>query len=297
MNRNNQLLAVLILTLLACFTSDAQAVYHPKLGRWMQQDPLGRDTTMQQRLGTSAMPTTAFVPRDNLAPTPAGGYHDGMSLYEYVRGRPLSVRDYTGLWGADTHYDGTKEWAKDVGFSKKCAQHIAWWNKAVDDWTPAGFFSWYHFNEDVDGNKYGCGRDCHAARRWRRGRKKIDNAEGERGIWAGLADVGKALHSYQDGFAHIVSHQAQNPFEHAPSVICFFRGDGFGILYDRCKKAKKTHPNWGSTSGAGTTGVRGYGRPDDVGKWAADHRKTKEDTIKKLRSIFSIPKVKCLCSQ
>jgi len=68
MNRNNQLLAVLILTLLACFTSDAQAVYHPKLGRWMQQDPLGRDTTMQQRLGTPAMPTNSFVPKDNPAP-------------------------------------------------------------------------------------------------------------------------------------------------------------------------------------------------------------------------------------
>jgi hypothetical protein len=86
-----------ILTLLACFTSDAQAVYHPKLGRWMQQDPLGRDTTMQQRLGTSAMPTNAFVPKDNLVPTPTAGYHDGMNMYEYVGSRPMTNVDPAGL--------------------------------------------------------------------------------------------------------------------------------------------------------------------------------------------------------
>jgi len=96
MNRNNQLLAVLIFTLLACFASDAHAVYHPKLGRWMQQDPLGRDITMQQRLGTSAMPTNAFTPRDNLAPS-AAGYYDGMSLYEYVGSRPIVKIDPRGL--------------------------------------------------------------------------------------------------------------------------------------------------------------------------------------------------------
>jgi hypothetical protein len=96
MNRNNQLLAVVILTLLACFTSDAQAVYHPKLGRWMQQDPLGRDTTMQQRLGTSAMPTNAFAPSTRLTPTPGGGYHDGMSLYEYVRSDATNRLDPRG---------------------------------------------------------------------------------------------------------------------------------------------------------------------------------------------------------
>jgi len=97
MRRNNPLLAVLMFTLLACFASDAHAVYHPKLGRWMQQDPLGRDTTMQQRLGTSAMPTSAFVPRDSLSPTPPGaGYHDGMNLYEYVGSNPIRNLDWSG---------------------------------------------------------------------------------------------------------------------------------------------------------------------------------------------------------
>lgn len=96
MNRNKQLLAVLIFTLLACFASDAQAVYHPKLGRWMQQDPLGRDTTMQQRLGTSAMPSDAFAPTAP-TPTPGAGYHDGMNLYEYVGSRIGNAVDADGL--------------------------------------------------------------------------------------------------------------------------------------------------------------------------------------------------------
>ena len=126
MNRNNQLLAVLIFTLLACFASDAHAVYHPKLGRWMQQDPLGRDTTMQQRLGTSAMPDNAFTPRDNLAPTPAGGYHDGMNVYDYVGSSPIAGVDPLGLWTKPARKGGARaETVSEEGDTvKKLASRI-----------------------------------------------------------------------------------------------------------------------------------------------------------------------------
>ncbi|MFO8014337.1 MAG: RHS repeat-associated core domain-containing protein [Phycisphaerae bacterium] len=63
--RRTTVAVLLAAVALACiFTADAQAVYHPRLGRFLQRDPIG--------------------------------YEDGMGLYEYVASDPTVGRDPTG---------------------------------------------------------------------------------------------------------------------------------------------------------------------------------------------------------
>lgn len=229
-------------------------------------------------------------------------YLDGMNLYQYVGSNPTNRVDPQGLWSDKVHYTGTYNMAKDVGFSPECAKILADWDQGVDDWTGASLFTWYHFNKDVNGNPYACGRDCWFQRRWDKGVDKLKRANVYWSPWIwdvsvtdGLAHIGEALHHRQDSFAHNAKHNAETPFDHAPDVICLLWGDGLGIVHQRCIDARLNNPNWGATVNKGTPQVRGRGRPDDEGFWKDDYDATLRDTKTLLEKIWQIPAVQCHC--
>ncbi len=95
--RTTRLIAVLMgLTVIAMIAADAQAVYHPTMGRFLQRDP-GAGAGGPARIG-GAGPAVGgrFIPRD---PTGSNQYADGMNLYQYVRSAPLTKVDRNGTVG------------------------------------------------------------------------------------------------------------------------------------------------------------------------------------------------------
>ena len=112
----------------------------------------------------------------------------------------------------------------------------------------------------------------------------VDIADTEVSVYDGLAHIGEALHHRQDSFAHNASHNAETPFDHAPSFICLLWGDGFGIIYRPCIDARQNNPNWSNPH-----------RPDDPGQWPADHAATLADAKRLLEQIWNIPAVRCYC--
>lgn len=277
------LLATLAAFAVAVLAADASAMYHPGMGVFMNRDP-GAGGAMRAGAGGAA-PVGQFIPRDQ--------YRDGMSLYQYVRSNPINRVDPTGQWSKDLHYQATYDAAMKVGYSDKCARVLASWDQGVDDWTGASLFTWYHFNKDVDGNPFGCGRDCWFKTRWDKGVDKLKQANVYESLWIwdvsltdGLAHVGASLHHRQDSFAHNASHNAETPFDHAPSVICLLWGDGFGIIHQRCIDAKANNANWFDPH-----------RPDKKDIWAADWNATVADTESLLKEIWQIPTVRCHCKK
>ncbi len=104
--RTTRLIAILAgIATIAVVVADADAMYHPTVGRFLQRDPGPRGP---MRVGATG-PTGGgrFARRE-----PAGQYADGMNLYQYVRSGPLvhvdpygtttmphtSVQDYWGDW-------------------------------------------------------------------------------------------------------------------------------------------------------------------------------------------------------
>ena len=82
--KRTSLIAVLIsLIAVGIFTTDATAMYHPGMGRFMQRDPGAG----------GAVPMGRFIPRD---PTGTNQYADGMSLYQYVQSAPTTYVDPSG---------------------------------------------------------------------------------------------------------------------------------------------------------------------------------------------------------
>lgn len=80
------------------FTTDAMAMYHPGLGQFMQRDPHGTSlvSTTNRIGGSNARANSGgFIDLDPAGPTVQ--YWDGMNLYQYVRSKPLSEMDPTGL--------------------------------------------------------------------------------------------------------------------------------------------------------------------------------------------------------
>jgi len=79
--------------------------YHPTLGRWMQRDP-GASYTLADDV--AAFDDLPLAQGDGLgsvtAPDPWSQYQDGMSLYQYVLGDPVSHSDPTGLVLRPTKY-------------------------------------------------------------------------------------------------------------------------------------------------------------------------------------------------
>ena len=69
-------------------TSEASAMYHPGMGRFMQRDP-GPNAASPPRVGaTGPSVRGGFMPRDQ--------YADGMNLYQYVCSNPLVYVDPRG---------------------------------------------------------------------------------------------------------------------------------------------------------------------------------------------------------
>ncbi len=99
--RATRLTAVLVgLVAIAMVTTEASAMYHATMGRFLQRDP-GAGAGSPARID-SARPAVGgrFMPRD---PTGNNQYADGMNLYQYVRSQPTRLVDPLGLagWGAD----------------------------------------------------------------------------------------------------------------------------------------------------------------------------------------------------
>jgi hypothetical protein len=111
-----RLIAVLVaLAAIAVFTTEASAMYHAGMGVFMQRDP-GAGAGGHARMGAGGTPATAgrFIPRD---PTGSNQYADGMNLYQYVRGNPVSLVDPFGLkanscWYLKADGDPTSDYKK-----------------------------------------------------------------------------------------------------------------------------------------------------------------------------------------
>ena len=228
---------------------------------------------------------------------------DGQNLYQYVRSNPIRYVDPTGMWSESTHYNVTKEMALAVGYNEKCAKVLASWNKGVDVWTGSAVAAQFHFDKDSDGKPYPRGRTWWYEARRAKGEDKLRRANVYWSPWIwdvsltdGLAHIGSSLHHRQDGFSHTAKRNAETPFDHAPSLICLRGLDGFGILTERCIKAKADpNSNWHDYIDSTGRKRSGYSRPDDVNLFPEDLDAMTEDTRKILGEIWKIPQVQCYC--
>ena len=101
--KRTSLIAVFVgFATMAAISQDALArgrMYHPRLGRFMQRDPIG--TSYAPPMTVSARPNITrnlssprFTHRD---PAPEAQYADGMNTYQYVRSSPTDHVDPEGL--------------------------------------------------------------------------------------------------------------------------------------------------------------------------------------------------------
>jgi hypothetical protein len=105
--RTTRLIAVLVgLAAIAMVTADAHAIYHPGMGRFMQRDPGAGGA---HRVGAGGPASGGgFMPRDQ--------YADGMNLYQYVRGNPVTALDPMGL----------KAWTEATAKAELTKQITSW---------------------------------------------------------------------------------------------------------------------------------------------------------------------------
>jgi RHS repeat-associated protein len=130
-------------------------------------------------------------------------YIDGMNLYEYVKGNPITGLDAYGLWGPLVHLTKTRAWAQRVGYPSAAASAVAGADEAVDNgnkgpWpSPVGDQS-YHFNRNLSG-----GMDTRLVRfkahySWAQKHCNRINDNPEKAA----EELGTALHPLQDWVAH-----------------------------------------------------------------------------------------------
>jgi len=199
-----------------------------------------------------------------------------VNLYGYVLNNSPNVVDPDGRWGSETHYgksgivDGTYEVAMKVGFSSKCAEVLAAWNIGVDNVTPAWLFPQFHFDP---------GRSAAFQERWNKGITKLRQARvwyswTQPCVYGGLAHIGEALHSYQDGFSHIVAHDADTPLKHVSDP-----NTGQYPVDTRFYKKGESLAH----------------RPDDPDLFPGDWKAAISGTEMQLGEIWRIPSVQCHC--
>jgi len=91
--KTTRLIAVLAgFAAIAMVAADAQAIYHPRMGRFMQRDP--------------------------------AGYRDGMNRFEYVRSNPLVLVDSYGRQASQPAQDKSKVCCKYT-----VDKHDTYWNR------------------------------------------------------------------------------------------------------------------------------------------------------------------------
>jgi len=83
-----------IFLILSTSSSTAWAYYNPKLGRFMQRDPVGPVNAAQ--ITPLVNRGAAFVPQYG-SPTARAEYHDGLNLYQYAKSCPTRFTDPGGL--------------------------------------------------------------------------------------------------------------------------------------------------------------------------------------------------------
>lgn len=127
--KRTQLIVLLVgIAALAVFAADASAMYHTRMGVFMQRDP-GVGSPLRLGGGGPAA-GGGFMPRDQ--------YADGMSLYQYVGGHPTQSVDPTGLYKIDVHHYMTYWLASKIPcFSDAEAKAIATADQGVDVGTGA----------------------------------------------------------------------------------------------------------------------------------------------------------------
>jgi len=97
--RMRSILPVFVAALVAVvFTTDAMAMYHPGLGRFVQRDPHGQELgPTPNRIGNTHPSSVNFnfIPRDEI--NPHLQYSSGSNIYQYVNSSPESRIDPVGL--------------------------------------------------------------------------------------------------------------------------------------------------------------------------------------------------------
>ena len=99
--RIRSILPVFVAVLVAVvFTTDAMAMYHPGLGRFMQRDPHGTAISphFNRVNGKAVTNTRGFIEREKYQEDYHLQYADGMNLYQYVQSNPLHGKDPFGLF-------------------------------------------------------------------------------------------------------------------------------------------------------------------------------------------------------
>lgn len=129
--KRTHLIAVLAAAVaVGVFAADASAYYHPGMGRFLSRDPGPGGTMGAPRVGTAGPAVGGgFLPRD-----PTEQYGDGMNLYQYVGGNPISSLDPEGLYEIDVHYYLTYWFAAKIPcFTDAEAKQIANADQGTDE--------------------------------------------------------------------------------------------------------------------------------------------------------------------
>ena len=163
--------------------------YDPVISKWISVDPILND----------------YLPSNNKKNMPAGGIFrsSNLGMYSYVGNRPVNYIDPTGKYDVDVHLYLTQYLAGKAGFNKQEAHIIAAADQGVDE-NPAtnpmklrkDMFSvlaeWHfpvdHYKDKTKRNNEPARKKVDAAI------KDVDNST--------LEDFGKALHTFQDSYAH-----------------------------------------------------------------------------------------------
>ncbi len=137
----------------------------------------------------------------------------GHNLFAYCQNNPVNKYDPTGFWGSAIHYDDTKAWSMQVGFSEDEATLIASADKSVDSNYFRGFSgNLGHFDQNPNparDSRLEYMQHCFdaAVLLWKNGYHK-----------AALKMLGYGLHAQQDYYAHIFPYPRHpNPYTDDPS--------------------------------------------------------------------------------
>lgn len=132
MRKTHLVAAAMILAAMTLLAADAQAYYHPGMGRFLSRDPGGG---IAMRVGTSGPAVGGgFLPRDQ--------YADGMNLYQYVRSQPVCRSDPLGLltfpqvdfWTGKKTIEVSPDGVRTLDLTRRGRQGVdGWWYTAKTD--------------------------------------------------------------------------------------------------------------------------------------------------------------------